>query len=198
MATGDLYVDGFGAYSGFNGTVASVITKAWIGIGASERADRKRGLFDDYRRPAVPSEFPGSSQINQNANQLKILNKLEEQYNRVQDSRDVAGQSLKSLRGLGANDKTLKEMQAYRSLLTNENNKLLKQGSAKIQKQKNDTENKSIADQIAKSRNQYNSKNISQMEIDAFRAAASKPASVKKEVLKKANKKKPAKPKGRR
>ena len=183
----DLYVDGFSPYAGFNGTVASVVTKALTGIGGLERAD-KGGLFDDYRRPAVPSEFPGSSQINQNANQLKILNKLEEQYNRIQDSRDVAGQTLKSL----------KEMQAYKSQLTNENNKLLKQGSAKVQKQKNDTESAAIAAQIAKSRGQNNSKNISQMEIDAFRAAASKPASVKKEVLKKANKKKPAKPKGRK
>lgn len=193
----DLYVDGFSPYAGFNGTVASVVTKALTGIGGLERAD-KGGLFDDYRRPAVPSEFPGSSQINQNANQLKILNKLEEQYNRIQDSRDVAGQTLKSLRGEKANDKTLKEMQAYKSQLTNENNKLLKQGSAKVQKQKNDTESAAIAAQIAKSRGQNNSKNISQMEIDAFRAAASKPASVKKEVLKKANKKKPAKPKGRK
>lgn len=188
----DLYIQGFSSYAGFNGTVASVVTNAAIGL-------QSRGS-SDYTRPAVPSEFPGSSQINQNANQLKILNKLEDQYNEIQNSRDTAGQTLSSLRDTkGKNkDKTLKEIKAYRDQLTNENNKLLKQGSTKVQKQKNDAESAAIAAQIAKSRGQYNSKNISQMEIDAFRAAASKPASVKNEVLKQANKKKPAKPKGRR
>jgi len=195
----DLFVEGFNSYSGFNGTVASVVTKAAIGISSSERAD-KRGLFDDYRRDTVPGDFPNSSQINRNSKELKILNKLEDQYNKVQDSRDVAGQTLSSLRDTkGKNkDKTLKEIKAYRDQLTNENNKLIKQGSANVQKQKNDAENKSIAEQIAKARGQNigGAKRVSQMEIDAFKAAAKKAATPA--GAKAAKKKKPPKPKGRK
>jgi hypothetical protein len=196
----DLHVQGFSTYAGFNGTVASVVTRAEMGIADSARAD-SRGLFEDYRRPAVPGDFPGSSQINRNSSQLRILEQLEGQFNRTQDSRDVAGQTLSSLRDTEGNnkEKTLKEIKAYKDTLTNENNKLIKNGSSQVQKQKKDKENASIADQIAKSRGQtHGGKNVSQMEIDAFKAAASKPASVKAQVLKKKNKKKPAKPKGRK
>ena len=132
----ELYVQGFSTYAGFvGGTVASVVTRAEIGM---QSRGSKGGGPSDYTRPMVPSEFPGSSQINRNATQLKILNKLEEQYNRTQDSRDVAGQTLSSLRDTKGNskEKTLKEIKAYKDTLTNENNKLLKQGSANVQKQK--------------------------------------------------------------
>ena len=204
----DLHVQGFSTYAGFHGgTVASVVTRAALGIADSGRAD-SRGLFADYRRPAVPGEFPGSSQINRNSSQLRILEQLEGQYNRTQDSRDVAGQTLSSLRDTKSNnkEKTLKEIKAYKDTLTNENNKLLKDGSSQVQKQKKDKENASIADQISKSRGNFSGgKNVSQMEIDAFKAAANKPAPGIKALSKpkpkpkpKPKSKKPAKPKGRK
>ena len=184
-----LYVQGFSTYAGFHtGTVASVVTNA------------EAQLAGGYR-PTVPQDFPEGTQINRNANQVRILNELEDQYNKTQDSRDVAGQTLSSLRDTKGNnkEKTLKEIKTYRDTLTAENDKLLKNGSAKVQRQKNDKENASIADQITKSRGNPNGANqVSQKEIDAFKAAASKPASVKAQVLKKKNKKKPAKPKGRK
>ena len=202
----DLHVQGFSTYAGFHGgTVASVVTRAAIGIADSGSADR-RGLFADYRRPAVPGEFPGSSQINQNSSQLRILEQLEVQYNRTQDSRDVAGQTVSSLRDTDVSNKkkTLKEIRDYKATLTNENNKLLKEGSSQVQKQKKDKENASIADQISKSRGNFSGgKNVSQMEIDAFKAAANKPAPGKKALNKpkpksKSKSKKPPKPKGRK
>lgn len=170
----DLHVQGFSTHAGFHGgTVASVVTRAAMGIADSGRAD-SRGLFADYRRPAVPGEFPGSSQINQNSSQLRILEQLEVQYNRTQDSRDVAGQTLHSLRDTDVSNKkkTLKEIKAYKDTLTNENNKLLKDGSSQVQKQKKDKENASIADQISKSRGNFSGgKNVSQREIDDYKSS---------------------------
>lgn len=195
----DVYnVNGFSAYAGFHGgSVASVVTKAEMAFANSMSSGRSN--IPSLSRPFVPANFPESTQINRNSNQLKILNNLEEQFNNIQNSRDVAGQTLGSVRNRGKqNNQTINEINAYRKQLEAENDSLLKKGSSKINQQKNDKENASIADQIARARGNFNASSVSQVEIAAFKATASKPASVKKAVFKNNNKKKPAKPKGRK
>ena len=195
--SGIINVDGFSPYAGFKKgeTVASIITKAEIR--AVQNAGSRQSV--EFTRPIVDSKFPEGSSINRNTNQLRILNNLEDQFRNVQSSRDTAGQTLSSVRDRGLeNNQTIKEIKAYRNLLTAENNALLKKGSATVAKQKNDTENASIATEIARSRGSARPDLISQMEIAAFKAAASQPASVKAQVLKQNNKKKLGKPKGRR
>lgn len=86
-----LSINGFSAYAGFNGSVASVVTKAEIGLTSIARPPQR---IAEFLRPDVPNDFPESSRINRNANQLRILNNLEGQFKRIQGDRDVAGQTL--------------------------------------------------------------------------------------------------------
>lgn len=201
------YIKGFNPSQGFFPNIGSVLNTNYI----NEASGRS---LDPGPRPLVPIDFPNSTLINRNNSHLALLNKAEEQFERTQNARDVAGNASKNTaketqtaaQSQATYQRVSKEIRDYKRTLESENKKLLSQASKAIEKQKKDKEYEAVAKQIAKEHsNLIKPESISAAEIEA-RIAASKPGApppAKKKPLSKPKAKAPAKkkalgkPKGR-
>lgn len=198
------YVPGFNPYSGFRPSIGAALNTNYI-----NESSKRSGP-----RPLVPIDFPDSTIINRNNSQIAMLNKAEEQFERTQNARDVAGNALKdaakdtqtAAQSQAIYKRVSKEIRDYKRKLESENKKLLSQGANTIQKQKKDKEYEAVAKQIAKEHSNFiKPESISAAEIEARIAANKRGArpSAKKKPLSKAKakalakKKALGKPKGR-